>query len=62
MSERIEDIRNCATWRLGWNSTVNRAIFMDLMIKLDGYSIPEEEVNDILSIALHAALNEGKQR
>ncbi len=61
-SMRIEEIRKSPTWKLGWNINISKAIFMDLMEKLDGYGIPEEEVDDILSIALHAALNEGKQR
>lgn len=32
------------------------------MEKLDSYDIPEKEVDDILSVALFAALIEGKQR
>lgn len=62
VEERIEEIRNCATWSLGWNNCVSRVVFMGLMEKLDSYDIPEEEVDDILSVALYAALNEGRQR
>ena len=62
VEERTEEIRNCSTWKLGWNNNMSKVIFRGLMEKLDSYDIPEEVVDDILSVALFAALNEGKQK
>lgn len=59
---RVAELRNNSTWKLGWNRRYNRQIFIELIERLNNYDIPENEVDDILQIALVAGMDEGKQR
>lgn len=62
IAERIEKIRESRTWSAGWNRKECKLTFFHLIEKLDKYGIPQNEVDDILSIALLAGIKEGQNR
>ena len=62
IAERIEEIREGNTWTAGWNRKECKLTYLHLIEKLDKYGIPQNEVDDILSVALLAGIKEGRNR
>ncbi len=62
IAERIERIRESHTWNAGWNRKECKLTFLHLIERLDKYGISQNEVDDILSIALLTGIKEGQTR